>query len=78
MENFWTYFEVLAPSVGVGLIFWFALRSILRADRRERAVEAQIRAEEGEGQADEHKPTETRQPSDGPASPTSSAHSPEA
>lgn len=45
MENFWTYFEVLAPSVGVGLIFWLAMRSIFRADRKERAVEAQVRDE---------------------------------
>ncbi len=43
MENFWTYFEVLAPSIGVGLIFWFAMRAIFRADRRERAMEAKVR-----------------------------------
>ena len=43
MENFWTYFEVLAPSVGVGLVFWLAIRSIFRADRKERAMEAQVR-----------------------------------
>lgn len=43
METFWTYFEVLAPSVGVGLVFWWAIRSIFRADRRERAMEAQVR-----------------------------------
>ena len=43
MENFWTYFEVLAPSIGVGLIFWLAMRAIFRADRRERAMEAKVR-----------------------------------
>ncbi|MBE1514807.1 hypothetical protein [Nesterenkonia halotolerans] len=43
MENFWTYFEVLVPSVGVGLVFWFAMRAIFRADRNERAAEAQVR-----------------------------------
>lgn len=26
----------LTPSVGVGLLFWFAMRKILRADRHER------------------------------------------
>lgn len=26
----------LAPSVGVGLLFWFAMRKIVRADRHER------------------------------------------
>ncbi|GAA1163550.1 hypothetical protein [Nesterenkonia sandarakina] len=45
MENFWTYFEVLAPSIGVGLVFWFAIRSIFRADRNERAAETQVRDE---------------------------------
>lgn len=33
------------PSVGVALIFWFALRSIIRADRRERAALARLEAE---------------------------------
>lgn len=45
MENLWPYFEVLAPSVGVGLIFWFAMRAIFRADRNERVAETQIRDE---------------------------------
>ncbi len=45
MENFWTYFEVLAPSIGVGLVFWLAIRAIFRADRNERAAEAQAREE---------------------------------
>ncbi|WP_191089872.1 hypothetical protein [Nesterenkonia ebinurensis] len=45
MDEFWTYFSVLAPSVGVGLVFWLAIRAIFRADRNERATEAQIRQE---------------------------------
>lgn len=45
MEDFWTYFSVLAPSIGVGLVFWLAMRSIFRADRSERAAEAEIREE---------------------------------
>ncbi|MGJ9406703.1 hypothetical protein ACHABQ_10310 [Nesterenkonia aurantiaca] len=45
MENFWTYFEVLAPSIGVGLVFWLAIRAIFRADRNERAAETQVREE---------------------------------
>lgn len=44
MEDFWTYFSVLAPSVVVGLIFWLAMRAIFRADRNERAAEAQARS----------------------------------
>jgi len=56
MENLWPYFEVLAPSVGVGLIFWFALRSIFRADRNERAAEAQIREEYADEQPSSEAP----------------------
>ncbi|WP_162301596.1 hypothetical protein [Nesterenkonia muleiensis] len=41
----WPYFQVLAPSVGVGLVFWLAMRAIFRADRNERAAEAQTRHE---------------------------------
>lgn len=51
MENFWTYFEVLAPSLGVALIFWFVIRAIFRADRNERAAEAKIRDEYAEQEA---------------------------
>lgn len=36
----------LVPPVGVGLIFWFALRSIIRADRSERAAIARLDAAE--------------------------------
>ena len=34
----WEAIAALIPSVGVGLIFWFAVRAMLRADRRERQV----------------------------------------
>ncbi|MDY6056044.1 hypothetical protein [Micrococcus sp.] len=37
MGAFWEYFSVLAPSVGLGLIFWFIMRSIFRSDSAERA-----------------------------------------
>ncbi|WP_010523630.1 hypothetical protein [Nesterenkonia sp. F] len=45
MDDLWIYLSVLAPSVGVGLIFWLAMRAIFRADRGERAAEAEIRRE---------------------------------
>ena len=32
----------LVPSVGVGLLFWFAMRAIIGADRRERAAIARL------------------------------------
>lgn len=33
------YLAVLLPSIGVGLIFWFVMRSVVRADRGERQAE---------------------------------------
>ncbi|MGH1526470.1 hypothetical protein ACRAWC_21605 [Leifsonia sp. L25] len=41
MDDYWTNaLWSLTPTVLVGLIFWFALRAILRADQRERAAHA--------------------------------------
>ena len=47
IENFWgnALFSVV-PTIALGLIFWLMMRSILRADRTERRVYAQIEAEE--------------------------------
>ncbi|WP_062311161.1 hypothetical protein [Demequina rhizosphaerae] len=36
----------IIPSIGVGLIFWFAMRAVIRADRNERAALAKADAEE--------------------------------
>jgi hypothetical protein len=36
----------LAPTVIVGLIFWFVMRMIIRADRDERRAYGRIEAEE--------------------------------
>lgn len=36
----------LAPSIGVGLIFWYAMRSVIRGDRNERAALAKADAEQ--------------------------------
>jgi hypothetical protein len=46
-EEFWAnaVFSV-TPTILVGLIFWFTMRAIFRADRTERAVYARIEAEE--------------------------------
>ena len=47
MNDFWANaIWSLAPTVLIGLIFWFVMRAILRADRTERAAYAQIEAEE--------------------------------
>lgn len=47
IQDFWlnALFSV-TPTVLVGLIFWLAIRSIVRADRTERAARARIEAEE--------------------------------
>ena len=44
------YIAVLLPSVVVGLIFWFAMKSIFNADKSERQAEARAQAE-AEGNA---------------------------
>ena len=44
-SGFWFEAGALLPSLGVGLLFWFVLRSLLRADRREREAERQAERE---------------------------------
>lgn len=45
--DFWTNaLYSVAPTILVGLVFWFVMRAIVRADRTERKVYAQIEAEE--------------------------------
>ena len=47
MDEFWANaIWSLAPTVLIGLIFWFVMRSIIRADRTERKVYSRIEAEE--------------------------------
>ncbi|GAA1055945.1 hypothetical protein GCM10017608_13980 [Agromyces luteolus] len=47
MDDFWlNAIWSLAPTVLIGLIFWFVMRSLLRADRSERDAYAKIEAEE--------------------------------
>ncbi|WP_411699381.1 hypothetical protein [Conyzicola sp.] len=47
LENFWANAAYsLAPTVLIGLIFWFVMRSIFRADRTERKVYNEIEAQE--------------------------------
>ncbi len=47
MENFWTAVAwSIIPTLAVCVVFFFVLRGILRFDRTERKVHAQIEAEE--------------------------------
>lgn len=39
------YVAVLLPSLVVGLLFWFAMKSIFNADKAERQAEAKAQAE---------------------------------
>jgi len=44
----------LVPSVGVGLLFWFVVRAMIAADRRERAATAALDREEKAQEAARH------------------------
>ena len=44
-EGFWFEAGSVLPSIGVGLLFWFAIRALLRADRREREAEREAEQE---------------------------------
>jgi flagellar biosynthesis/type III secretory pathway M-ring protein FliF/YscJ len=46
-QDFWTNaLYSVTPTVLVGLVFWFVMRSIIRSDRTERDSLAKIEAEE--------------------------------
>jgi hypothetical protein len=46
-QEFWTNaIYSVTPTILVGLIFWFVIRAIIRADRNERKVYGHIEAEE--------------------------------
>jgi hypothetical protein len=45
------YIAVLLPPIVVGLLFWFAMKSIFNADKSERQAEARAHAE-AEGRAE--------------------------
>ncbi len=47
IQNFWANAAYsLIPTILLGLVFWFVMRAIFRADRTERKVYAEIEAEE--------------------------------
>ncbi|HET8968129.1 MAG TPA: hypothetical protein VFN06_01725 [Gaiellaceae bacterium] len=43
--DIWPAVSALIPSIGVGVLFYFAMRAIVRADRNERAALARLDAE---------------------------------
>ena len=47
IENFWLNAAYsVTPTILIGLVFWFVMRAILRADRGERDAYADIEREE--------------------------------
>lgn len=47
MDNYWAAVVwSIAPTIVVSVVFFYVLRSILRADRTERRVYAEVEAEE--------------------------------
>jgi hypothetical protein len=47
IEDFWlNALYSVTPTILLGLIFWFVMRSIINSDRNERSAYAKIEAEE--------------------------------
>lgn len=46
MDGLWQVLAALLPSIGVGLVFWFVMRAVIHADRRERQAVARLEAQE--------------------------------
>lgn len=47
LQDFWANaIYSVVPTILVGLIFWMVMRAIIRADRTERKVYAEVEAEE--------------------------------
>ncbi|MFC8193707.1 hypothetical protein ACFUMH_18790 [Cellulomonas sp. NPDC057328] len=49
MDDWGGVLAALLPSIGVGLIFWFAMRAIVNADRSERQALARMENEAAAG-----------------------------
>lgn len=39
------YFIAIAPSLGLGVLFYIIMRAFVTADRRERSIDARVRQE---------------------------------
>ena len=46
MSGWQAVLAALVPSIGVGVLFWLAMRAMMNADAKERRVEAELRAAE--------------------------------
>lgn len=52
MSGFWIAIGALIPSIGLGVLFYFVMRSIIRADRNERAQLAELDRQEAEAEGE--------------------------
>jgi len=52
MNPLFTALAALLPSIGVGLLFWFAIRAVVNADRTERLAMAKMDAAERAAEAE--------------------------
>ena len=52
MNPLFTALAALLPSIGVGLLFWFAIRALVNADRTERLAMAKMDAAERAAEAE--------------------------
>ncbi|WP_291054860.1 hypothetical protein [Herbiconiux sp.] len=46
MDDLWPALAALAPTVLIGLVFWFVMRALIRSDKAERRAKAKIEAQE--------------------------------
>ncbi|MGD8166006.1 hypothetical protein ACEXOS_002160 [Herbiconiux sp. P16] len=46
MDDFWPAVFALAPTILIGLVFWFIMRALIHSDKSERKALAKIEAEE--------------------------------
>lgn len=53
MDTFWQAVIALVPSVGVGVLFFVVIRSLVRADRNERAALARFEAQSRRTETDD-------------------------
>jgi hypothetical protein len=58
------FLVALIPSAGVILLFWLAVRSMIQADRRERAAEERIRTQPGQSQQNQSQQNQSQRSDD--------------
>jgi hypothetical protein len=65
VDTFLAAAAALAPPVGVGFLFWMAIRALMNADRTERVAMARLEAEEQARRQGSEPPAAPARPADG-------------